>query len=143
MKEPVNLTPETFTPLLKKLIFTPEKFDAEDSSLALHHLLRPACASVAQISSFLTALHLTGVDKQSDVLSAAADVLHHHSVKVEVEHAEEVAVDIVGTGGDGWDTFNVSTTAAIVAAGAGARVLKVWPSAAYICGFEYMATARE
>ena len=32
--------------------------------------------------------------------------------------------DIVGTGGDGWDTFNVSTTAAVVAAGAGVRMTK-------------------
>jgi anthranilate phosphoribosyltransferase len=39
------------------------------------------------------------------------------------DHGDFV-VDIVGTGGDGYNTFNVSTTAAVVAAGAGARVVK-------------------
>ena len=127
MEPPPLLTPETFTPVLKKLILTPDKFDAADSHLAFHHLLRPSSATPDQVGSFLTALHLTGVDKQSDVLAAAASVLHHHAVKLKVEGADEdFVVDIVGTGGDGWNTFNVSTTAAIVAAGAGARLLKVW-----------------
>ena len=123
------LTPETFKKVLEKLIFTPDKFGAADSNAAFHHLLTPSSATQEQIGSFLTALHLTGLDKQSDVLAAAANVLHHHAVKLSVEGADtDFVVDIVGTGGDGWNTFNVSTTAAIVAAGAGARLLKVWRS---------------
>lgn len=125
MKTPPPLSPETFSPLLRKVIFTPEKFDESDCTLAFHHLLSPESATAEQISSFLTALHLTGLDKQSDILSAAAGVLHHHAVKVHIEGDEDFTVDIVGTGGDGWNTFNVSTTAAVVAGGAGARLLKV------------------
>jgi len=123
---PPQLTPETFTPILKKLIFQPEKFDAEDSFMAFHHLLSPESTTPEQVSSFLTALHLTALDKQPDILASAAEVLHHHSVKLQIEGGEDdFTVDIVGTGGDGWNTFNVSTTAAIVAGGAGARLLKV------------------
>jgi anthranilate phosphoribosyltransferase len=53
-------------------------------------------------------------------------VLRDRSLKATVEEPEgDFIVDIVGTGGDGYNLFNVSTTAAIVAAGAGARVIKV------------------
>lgn len=141
MDPPSLLTPDTFTPLLRKLILTPDQFGAADSHLAFHHLLRPSSTTPGQVGSFLTALHLTGIDKQSDVLAAAAAVLHHHAVKLSVEGADkDFVVDIVGTGGDGWNTFNVSTTAAIVAAGAGARLLKVcmWISTGYFTDFRHM-----
>ncbi|KIJ54450.1 hypothetical protein M422DRAFT_152579 [Sphaerobolus stellatus SS14] len=125
MNSPSVLTPETFTPVLKNLVHHPEKFDGKQADLAFHHLLSPSSTTPEQVSSFLTALHLTGLDKHSEVLAAAAEVLHDHAVRVEIEGADEdFIVDIVGTGGDGWNTFNVSTTAAIVASGAGARLLK-------------------
>jgi anthranilate phosphoribosyltransferase len=47
-------------------------------------------------------------------------------LKATVEDRDhDFIVDIVGTGGDGYDLFNASTTAGIIAAGAGARVIKV------------------
>ena len=60
------------------------------------------------------------------MLAAAAQALRSRALKADIEgRSEDFLVDIVGTGGDGHDTFNVSTTAAVVAAGAGARVCKV------------------
>jgi anthranilate phosphoribosyltransferase len=61
------------------------------------------------------------------MVAACAQVLRDHSLKCPVENV----TDIVGTGGDGHDTFNVSTAAAIVAAACGLRVAKVRLS--YLC----------
>jgi anthranilate phosphoribosyltransferase len=57
------------------------------------------------------------------VIASAASLMRELAVPLVLDDGEWV--DIVGTGGDGKDTFNVSTTAAIVAAGAGCRVAKV------------------
>lgn len=69
------------------------------------------------------------------MLAAAADVLRKRALKAAIEGWEDdFVVDIVGTGGDGHNTFNVSTTAAVVAAGAGARVIKVsWAFFFFTC----------
>jgi anthranilate phosphoribosyltransferase len=56
-------------------------------------------------------------------IAAAAQVMRELSTKVEVPDREHL-VDIVGTGGDSSHTFNISTAAMFVAAGAGARVAK-------------------
>jgi anthranilate phosphoribosyltransferase len=56
-------------------------------------------------------------------ISAAAQVMREFSTKVEVPHPEKL-LDVVGTGGDASHTFNISTAAMFVAAGAGARVAK-------------------
>jgi len=122
-----NLSPETFKPLLAKLISSPQTFSRSDAVLAMEHLLDPTSTMPSQIGSFLTALHISGMESHSEVLVGASTVLRKHAVPVPTEERVGVSrvVDIVGTGGDGHNTFNVSTTAAVVAAGAGARVLKV------------------
>jgi anthranilate phosphoribosyltransferase len=136
-----ELTSETFKPLLKKLVNNPSEFTASDTTLAFRHLLSlaapksnessqsPSASLVtpAQIGAFLASLHLHGLEKRPEILAAAARVLRDHCIRPVVEGYDDgaVVVDIVGTGGDGHDTFNVSTSAAIIAAGAGLRVCKV------------------
>ncbi|KAG6864830.1 hypothetical protein C0991_006890 [Blastosporella zonata] len=118
-------TSDSFRPLLNRLVQTPEYFTADDVEAALNHLFTPNLLQPAQIGSFLTALHIHRVERRPDSLVAAAKSLRDRALKADVKNAEnDFIVDIVGTGGDGWNLFNVSTTAAIVAAGAGARVIK-------------------
>lgn len=114
----------SFKPLLLKLVEHPESFGYGDVEHAIDHLATPNGASPAQIGSFLTALKVSKLESTPIVLSACANSMMKHSVPVQVEKAGDFYVDIVGTGGDGHNTFNVSTSAAIVAAGAGARVIK-------------------
>ena len=74
-----------------------------------------------QIAGILTGLRIK-VETVSEI-AAAASVMREFSSKVATSHAGEL-VDIVGTGGDGAKTFNISTTAMFVAAAAGAKVAK-------------------
>lgn len=74
----------------------------------------------AQIAALLVALRMKG--ETVDELTASASVMRElvTPVKVEGQHI----IDIVGTGGDGLHTFNVSTTSCFVVAAAGATVAK-------------------
>jgi anthranilate phosphoribosyltransferase len=72
------------------------------------------------LAEFLRALATRG--ETEDEICGAAEALRARMVVFEHAHAD--AIDTCGTGGDGLGTFNVSTAAAIVAAGAGARVVK-------------------
>ena len=76
-------------------------------------------ATPAQIGGFLMALRTRG--ETVDEYAAAAHVMRSHCNKV---RAPEDAIDIVGTGGDGKGTLNISTAAALVVAGAGVTVAK-------------------
>lgn len=73
-----------------------------------------------ELAAFLTALAKNPVT--AGELAGAARAMRDASVKIDV--ADLDPVDIVGTGGDGAGTFNISTAAAFIAAGAGATVAK-------------------
>jgi anthranilate phosphoribosyltransferase len=77
-------------------------------------------ATPAQIGGFLIALRMKG--ETIDEIAAAATIMREFALKVDVQG--ENLVDIVGTGGDGLHTFNISTTAAFVIAAAGGKVAK-------------------
>ncbi|KAL1665655.1 glycosyl transferase family, a/b domain-containing protein [Schizophyllum commune] len=118
-------SPETFKPLLKKLVQKPEYFSPEDLRATLEHVFTPGAVLDAQLGAFMTALHIQRVERRPEMLMTAAALLRERALKANVLDREgDYIVDIVGTGGDGYSLFNVSTTAAIVAAGAGARVIK-------------------
>jgi anthranilate phosphoribosyltransferase len=76
-------------------------------------------AEIAQIKEFLLALK--GKGEIAEEVNAFVSVMYQHSAPIDIV---ERAVDTVGTGGDGFNTINISTTAAIVAAAAGAKVVK-------------------
>ena len=76
-------------------------------------------ATPAQVGAFLTALHLKG---ESDAeIAGMAEVMRQKATPVYVDGP---VADTCGTGGDGAHTFNISTAAAFVAAGAGLTVAK-------------------
>ena len=75
----------------------------------------------AQIAAVLVALRMKG--ETVSEIAAAASVMRALSSKVQVQNTDHL-IDTCGTGGDGISTFNVSTTSALVAAAAGARVAK-------------------
>lgn len=76
-------------------------------------------ATSAQIGAFLMALRMRS--EAFDEIAAAAQVMREKMLRVS---APEGAIDIVGTGGDGRKTLNISTAAAFIAAGAGVPVAK-------------------
>lgn len=77
-------------------------------------------ATAAQLGAFITGLRLTG--ETPEIIAGCAEVMRKNATPIQCNDPH--AVDIVGTGGDGAHTFNISTTSAFVIAGAGVTVAK-------------------
>ena len=95
-----------------------ETLSAEEAEGAFTEIMAGEAGEV-RTAALLTALHIKGVSISE--LTGAARAMRGASCKIA---APADAVDIVGTGGDGFGTFNVSTTAAVIAAGAGVVIAK-------------------
>jgi anthranilate phosphoribosyltransferase len=108
---------EAFKPLIAKVaagaaLTRAEAFDAFEAMLS-------GDVTPAQIGGFLMALRVRG--ESVEEITGAVAAMRSRMLRV---NAPPGAIDIVGTGGDGAGSYNVSTLAAIIAAACGARVAK-------------------
>lgn len=91
---------------------------AADTAWAMNLIMRGE-ATDAQIAGFVVALRAKGETVQE--IAGFVQAMYEHANVIEVPGP---TVDIVGTGGDGANTVNISTMSAIVIAGTGAKVVK-------------------
>ena len=96
-----------------------EDLASEDARAAMDEVMSGE-ATPAQIGAFLTALRMKG--ETTEEIAGCARALRSRALIVSPSVPD--LVDTAGTGGDGLGTFNISTAAALVAAGAGASVAK-------------------
>jgi anthranilate phosphoribosyltransferase len=109
-------------PALLTTLLAGDDLSGEEAGAAVTAILTDEATS-AQIAAFLIALRAKG--ETADELAAMLDVVLGAASIVPLTNEERAAaVDIVGTGGDGSHSINVSTMAAIVTAGAGVPVCK-------------------
>jgi anthranilate phosphoribosyltransferase len=98
-----------------------ENLSPEDAEAVMHSIL-DGQATTAQIAAFLVAMRMKG--ETAEELFGLARALRLKATRVEVSLDGRPLVDTCGTGGDGLNTFNISTVAAFVVAGAGVAVAK-------------------
>ena len=108
---------QTLRALIQK-VSTGAALTAAEARLALE-IMTDGLATQAQMGAFLMALRVRG--ETADEIAGAAQMMRARMHRVE---APPGAVDIVGTGGDSSGTYNVSTCASLVAAGAGIPIAK-------------------
>jgi anthranilate phosphoribosyltransferase len=110
-----------------------EDLSEKETEMAMDEILSGKATS-AQISSFLTALRMKG--ERVDEITGAAKAMRARAIKMqltnhmvnidrdEINVEDETILDTCGTGGDGTNTFNVSTATALVVAAGGIKVAK-------------------
>lgn len=107
---------------------------SEEEMEAAMEVIMSGQATQAQIGAFITALRLKG--ETIEEITGAARVMRRKATRIRIDNTLinidrddinldlETVLDTCGTGGDGTNTFNVSTTTAFVVAGCGLRVAK-------------------
>ena len=108
---------DTLKELLKKLT-EDQMLSRADMENCFVEIIKGEATEV-QISAFITALKMKG--ETAEDIAAGSSVLRRLAVTIP---GREDAIDIVGTGGDGIGTWNISTAATFVVAGAGVPVAK-------------------
>ena len=98
-----------------------ENLTATDAQRAME-LILAGHVTTAQIAGFLVALRMKG--ETPDEIVGFARAMRERSTKIVLQLNGEVLLDTCGTGGDGQNTFNISTIVAFVVAGAGVKVAK-------------------
>lgn len=107
-------------PYIAKAINT-QNLTAEEAESAMT-IIMTGQATPAQVGAFLVALRMKG--ETIEEITGSVRAMRAAAVKVTVSDRSNPVYDIVGTGGDGAHTFNISTAAAFVVAGCGHRIAK-------------------
>jgi anthranilate phosphoribosyltransferase len=102
-------------------LMTGENLPIEEADAAMSEIMTGE-ATQAQIGAFLAALRIKG--ESVEEITGCANAMRRSAVPVRPALGDTPLFDVVGTGGDGTYKFNISTIAALVIAGAGAKVAK-------------------
>ncbi len=107
-------------PLIAKVVSF-QDLKAEEAEAAME-IIMTGQATPAQIGGYLIALHMKG--ETVDEILGSARAMRAHASRVRLDLKGSSLLDTAGTGGDGSHSFNISTAAALVVAGAGRKVAK-------------------
>ncbi|MBI1792709.1 MAG: anthranilate phosphoribosyltransferase [Chloroflexi bacterium] len=111
---------EFLKPFIAKIINRTD-LTADEAEEAMN-LIMTGQATPAQVSAYLVSLRMKG--ETIPEITGSVRAMRANAVKVKLANPNERIYDIVGTGGDGAHTFNISTAAAFVLAGTGRKVAK-------------------
>jgi len=98
-----------------------ENLTQEQATSAMNAIMSGECTE-SQVAAFIVALRMKG--ETVDEIAGCAQVMREKATRVNAGASEFEVVDTCGTGGDVKGTFNISTAAAVVTAGAGVKVAK-------------------